>query len=69
MPLSRNVSHHPSSVSCHFEMAEVALALDAVIMLDTGDHILREIDLVVFFSGASIVIAATPHCHFNKLSP
>lgn len=71
MPLSTNASHHPSSVSCHFEMAEVAFAHDAVIftMLDTGDDILREIDMVVFFSSVCIVIAATPRCHFNKLSP
>lgn len=29
---STNASHHHSSVSCHFEMAEVALAHDAVIV-------------------------------------
>lgn len=38
-------------------MAEVALAPDAVIItvLDTGDRILREIDMVVFFSHAHVL--------------
>lgn len=52
-------------------MAEVALAHDAVIiaMLGPGDQVLGEIDMVVFFSRVGIVIAATPRCHFNQLSP
>lgn len=61
MLCSTNASHHQSSVSCHFEMAEVALAHAGVTVtvLDAGALILREIDTVVFSSRACIAIAAT----------
>lgn len=60
MLCSTNASHHQSSVSCHFEMAEVALEHDAVIVtgLDAGACILREIDMVVFSPRTYAVIAA-----------
>lgn len=58
---STNASHHQSSVSCHFEMAEVALAHDAVIVtvLDAAARIPWEIDTVVFSPRACAAIAAT----------
>lgn len=60
--LSTNACHHQSSVSCHFEMAEVSSAHDGAIiaMLDAGGCTLREIDIVAFVPPVACVgMAAT----------
>lgn len=57
---STNASHHQSSVSCHSEMAEVALAHDAVIVtvLDAGATFLER--LTWWFSPRARVLRLLP---------